>query len=169
MATDRERIGLRRYFERKEVKDGDLDLLEGYLRDTNPLLANWGKVGRNFAKLLEDSNALSDEEYVEGSERTFLASIQRDFLHLRNPRQADYESSDNSIQVHSAVSLLREVEILYDQICSMMAEEDHPLMPKDVLVLAPDLDLYAPFIQAVFGAHDSLFAYSLEGVSTSSC
>ena len=157
---------MRRYFEKREVKEGDLDLLEGYLRDTNPLLANWGKVGRNFAKLLEDSNALSDEEYVEGAERSLLSSIQRDFLYLRNPHEENGErSSDNSIQVHSAVSLLREVEVLYDQICSMMAEEDHPLMPKDVLVLAPDLDLYAPFIQAVFGAHDSLFAYSLEGVS----
>ncbi len=180
VVTDKERIGLRRYLEKREVKQSDLDLWEGFLRDTHPLLANWGKVGRDFAKLLADSDAVTSEEYVDPLKNTLLGSVQSDLLHLQDPRQRKKgEVFDGSIQLHSAVSLLREVEVLYEQLCAMMTEKvdsssspqsqeflrlDTSLAPKEVLVLAPDLDLYAPFIQAVFGSSDSVLAYSLEGV-----
>jgi exodeoxyribonuclease V gamma subunit len=33
-----------------------------------------------------------------------------------------------------------------------MFEEDPNLLPKDIVVMTPDIHLYAPFVQAVFGA-----------------
>ncbi len=171
LASDRERIGGRRHLEKMRIKERELDQWENYVRDTNPLLANWGKAGREFLKFLEEGDVESDEHYQDPSGETRLARLQRDLLNLRNPRENEFgieSASDSSIQVHSAPSILREVEILYNQLCNLIAlrrKSDDPIEPKQVLVLAPDLNLYAPLIQVVFGAKDSAFSYSLEGIS----
>ena len=44
---------------------------------------------------------------------------------------------------------MREVEILYDNILNMF-EENSDLTPKDIVVMAPDIEKYAPYIKAVF-------------------
>ena len=49
---------------------------------------------------------------------------------------------------------MREVEVLYDNVLAMF-EEDPSLMPKDILVMTPDIEAYAPFIQAVFDIPES--------------
>ncbi|MBS0651665.1 MAG: exodeoxyribonuclease V subunit gamma [Verrucomicrobia bacterium] len=173
LATDRERIGARRHLEKIQIKETDVNLWEQYLRDTNPLLANWGKTGREFLKLIEEADLDSDEHYVDPGRETLLARLQNDLLHLRNPKEIGQDENsgpDGSLQVHSAPSLLREVEVLYNQLCDLISMP-HPgnaaIEPKDVLVLAPDLNLYAPFIQTVFGSKDSVLSFSLEGVADS--
>ena len=173
LATDRERIGARRHLEKIQKKETDVNLWEQYLRDTNPLLANWGKTGREFLKLIEEADLDSDEHYVDPGRETLLARLQNDLLHLRNPKEIGQDENsgpDGSVQVHSAPSLLREVEVLYNQLCDLISMP-HPgnaaIEPKDVLVLAPDLNLYAPFIQTVFGSKDSVLSFSLEGVADS--
>ncbi len=165
LASDRERIGARRHFEKRKFRQSDVEQWDLYLRDTNPLLSNWGKVGREFIKQLEGGDVLSGEAYIEPERKTLLAEVQRDLLHLRNPQETGPKvaaEGDCSIQVHSAVSHLREVEVLYEQVCGIS------LMPREILVLSSDLDLYAPFIQTVFGSKESKLSYSIEGVSASS-
>jgi hypothetical protein len=44
-----------------------------------------------------------------------------------------------------------EIEVLHDQLLEMFAE-DHGLLPKDILAMAPDIETYTPLIEAVFGA-----------------
>ncbi len=164
VTSDRERMGKRRYFEKKEVKLQDLEQWELYLRETNPLIANWGKVGRDFLQVLQ--NEEFEECYEEPNDGTVLSQLQSDLLLLRTPQPI--EKSDESIQIHSAISPLREIEVLYDQLCRLIAQHrngEDPIQPKEILVLAPDLDLYAPFIAAVFGASESALSYRLEGVS----
>jgi len=58
---------------------------------------------------------------------------------------------DTSIQIHSCHSPMREIEVLHDNLLAMF-EEDPDLLPKDIVVMAPDIESYAPFIQAVFDA-----------------
>jgi exodeoxyribonuclease V gamma subunit len=53
--------------------------------------------------------------------------------------------------VHSCHSPLREVEVLYDHLLEWF-QHDRNLQPRDVLVMTPDIETYAPFIQAVFDA-----------------
>lgn len=60
-------------------------------------------------------------------------------------------SRDASISIHDCHSPMRECEVLRDQILAALAA-DASLEPRDVLVLCPDLDTYAPVIDAVFGA-----------------
>ncbi|MBW2412058.1 MAG: exodeoxyribonuclease V subunit gamma [Deltaproteobacteria bacterium] len=56
---------------------------------------------------------------------------------------------DNSIQVHSCHSPMREIEVLQDNLLAFF-EEDPKLLPKDIIVMAPDIEKYAPYINAVF-------------------
>ena len=44
---------------------------------------------------------------------------------------------------------MREVEVLHDQLLALFAENSH-LLPKDVIVMMPEIETYAPLIEAVF-------------------
>jgi exodeoxyribonuclease V gamma subunit len=46
---------------------------------------------------------------------------------------------------------MREMEVLYDRLLSLF-EQDPSLEPQHILVMAPDIEVYAPFVQAVFAA-----------------
>lgn len=60
--------------------------------------------------------------------------------------------ADDSIRIHAAHSPLRELQILKQRLDELLAR--HPeLQPHDIAVLTPDIEPYAPFIEAVFGAH----------------
>ncbi|WP_159016885.1 exodeoxyribonuclease V subunit gamma [Cognatiluteimonas profundi] len=70
------------------------------------------------------------------------------------PRQA-VDRGDASLQFHACHTRLREVQVLHDQLRALL-EADAPdggsrLQPRGIAVLAPDIDLYAPHIEAVFG------------------
>ena len=139
----------------REPADADsLLLAEG-----NPLLATFGRVDREFQQVLE---AVSD--YDEGGADLFvdpgtdcaLHALQGDVLHLRH-RGAGREvpplalaANDHSISVHSCHSPSREVEVLRDQLRARF-EADLTLSPQDVIVMAPDIEKYAPLIEATFG------------------
>ena len=59
----------------------------------------------------------------------------------------------DSLQIHACHSPLREVEVLHDELLRLMASRED-LLPGDILVLAPDISRYAPFIHSVFGADE---------------
>jgi exodeoxyribonuclease V gamma subunit len=46
---------------------------------------------------------------------------------------------------------MREIEVLLDNLLAMF-EEDPALLPKEIIVMAPDIETYAPYIHAVFDA-----------------
>ena len=48
-----------------------------------------------------------------------------------------------------ATASLRELQVLRDQILSWLDEEED-LSPQDILVMAPDIEAYAPFIKGIF-------------------
>jgi exodeoxyribonuclease V gamma subunit len=133
--------------------------------DGNRLVASMGRLGRDFQHVLEER-----VQYVEGPEELFvdpapegrgsvLASIQSDMLHLRRrggQRGADAptlsrDPSDWSIKVCACRSPLREIEAVRDEILALFAAPTSTFLPEDVAVLAPSIEAYAPFIEAVFG------------------
>ena len=63
-------------------------------------------------------------------------------------------AEDRSVRVHDCHSATRELEALRDALLDAFAEIDG-LRPSDVLVLVPDLDTYAPLVDAVFGVQDA--------------
>ena len=151
-----------------------------YLEEGNALLASLGKQGRDFFTHLANLAAEMRETFVDSGEETLLAALQSDVLNLRDrgrkgtPR-AVVSSRDRTLSIHSCHGPLREVEVLHDQLLEMFAQ-DPGLLPKDILVMAPDIEAYAPLIEAVFGSgggadspegHRSGIPYSLADGSIS--
>ncbi|MCA1714921.1 MAG: exodeoxyribonuclease V subunit gamma, partial [Gammaproteobacteria bacterium] len=82
---------------------------------------------------------------------------QRDLLHRRAPPampwRAQVDRGDSSLQIHACHTRLREVQVLHDQLRGLLEDPrfDPPLQPREIAVLAPDIDRYAPHVEAVFG------------------
>lgn len=146
----------------------------------NSLLASLGKQSRDFiASLLAyDDEHVRNEELFEtpGPDpvravpadtreevRPLLEVLQHDVLDLRErggrpplgledtrfPQRAPVSGEDRSLQVHVCHGAMREVEVLHDRLLDLF--DRHPdLRPSDVVVMTPDIEQYAPAIEAVF-------------------
>lgn len=128
--------------------------VSGYFDEGNPLLASLGKAGREFAQLLAGVEGEEEEWYREPAAGTMLGLLQRDILELENHAAPEagkvtLAAADRSVQVHVCHSRLREVQVLHDTLLSLFAG-DPRLTPRDILVMAPDIEAYGPAIQAVF-------------------
>ncbi|MDR1890482.1 MAG: exodeoxyribonuclease V subunit gamma [Zoogloeaceae bacterium] len=127
-----------------------------------PLLAAWGRQGRDYIHLLDRYD--NPERYRADFERidlfasapeTLLGQLQNDMLELRSPEESKalhppVAADDHSLCFHLAHSAQREVEILHDQLLAAF-DADPDLRPRDVIVMTPDINAYAPHIEAVFG------------------
>lgn len=123
----------------------------------NPLLASLGRLGRDFSNLLLECGSPVGGEtdlYCRSDGETLLAQVQNDILELRTaaaPASRCVSVADGSISLHSCHSAMREVEVLHDQLL-LLFEQDRDLHPRDVVVMTPDIETYAPCIAAVFDA-----------------
>ncbi|HSX04276.1 MAG TPA: exodeoxyribonuclease V subunit gamma [Rhabdochlamydiaceae bacterium] len=123
--------------------------------EQNPLLANLGKLGRRFFTSVLDQDLNLNEDYPCSSDGLLLQTVQRSILEdLPLPK----ESEDESIQIRSTSSKLREIEVLYDTLVSHL--EKNSLEPHEIAVFAPDISAYAPFIQAVFSKSSMTYSIS---------
>ncbi len=136
-----------------------------------PLLAAWGKQGRDFIGLLDAHEA--PELRHQHARRlqaigqridcfdanpgdTLLRQLQDDIRDLRPLAEtrsrwpAVDAAADRSISFHITHGPQREVEVLHDQLLQALAA-DATLQPRDVIVMVPDIAAYAPHVQAVFG------------------
>jgi exodeoxyribonuclease V gamma subunit len=57
---------------------------------------------------------------------------------------------DDSVQVHACHGPARQVEVLRDVVLGLL-EADPTLEPRDVIVMCPDVETYAPLVAAAFG------------------
>ncbi|MCD6161701.1 MAG: exodeoxyribonuclease V subunit gamma [candidate division Zixibacteria bacterium] len=137
---------------KQTLKADDLHLEEG-----NSLLASMGALGREFFSLVNDFDLEEYKHFIDTGRNNMLTAIQSDILNLRGCDKSDktmIPENDCSIQIHSCHSPMREIEVLYDNLLAMF-EADSNLTPTDILVMTPDIELYAPFIQTVFGKSSS--------------
>jgi len=126
---------------------GDLHLEQGH-----SLLASLGTLGRDFFQLLNDYPLSENTLFEDPGEENLLRSIQSDILNLRDRARVGKKmltDADTSIRIHSCHSPMREIEILQDCLLSFFTANPG-LKPGDILVMTPDIGLYAPLIQAVF-------------------
>ncbi|PKH25040.1 exodeoxyribonuclease V subunit gamma [Enterobacterales bacterium CwR94] len=130
----------------------------------NPLLASWGKLGRDNAWQLAQIDGQEIDAFVELSDEKLLHRVQHDLLALEDHSQIGLteealatsrdkrhlDPDDRSLTVHLCHSPQREIEVLQDRMLAMM-EDDPTLTPRDFIVMVADIDAYTPFIQSVFG------------------
>ncbi|MDB6002204.1 MAG: exodeoxyribonuclease subunit gamma, partial [Rhizobacter sp.] len=152
------------------------DLAEVALQDmhahAHPLLAAWGRQGRDFVRQLDafDDVAAAQQRFEiprvdlfdDGEGDTLLSQVQariRDLVPLSEHPPVDVADSDRSIVFHVAHSAQREVEILHDQLLALLDNGpdgealNPPLNPRDIVVMVPEIDSFAPAIRAVFGQY----------------
>ena len=158
--------------QRQAYKSGmsaDLSLADLH-QHANPLLAAWGKQGRDYLRLLDlfdEKSAYESwgwpdhkidlfEDYGDNAaQRSLLQQVQQAILDLEplpetpNP----IANIDESLVFHIAHSPQREVEILHDQLLARF-NADPTLHPRDIIIMVPDINTYAPHIRAVFGQLD---------------
>jgi len=148
--TEREAGRIKAGYGLKLADEEDLHLEGG-----NRLLSSMGELGRTFFGYVISAEHELIEEFEEEECRDLLSCIQSDILNLNDRTIKDEpcfpvsEAPDSSLQFHSCHSPVREAEALYDNLLAMF-EDDPELLPNDIIVMAPDIGLYAPLIHAVF-------------------
>jgi len=118
--------------------------------DGHPLLSTLGQQGREFQELLLNQDMpfeLELDSFEAAEAANNLQQLQNDILN--NCLDGRTLQKDNSISLHACHSRLREVEVLKNQLLQAL-EEDKALELRDIVVMAPDIQVYEPFISAVF-------------------
>jgi exodeoxyribonuclease V gamma subunit len=128
---------------------------DSHLRARHPLLASLGRDVRELERLLP----VSAQEVPTGSTtpgRTLLHRLQADIAanHLPDGSHT-VQPDDRSISVHACHGPARQVEVLREVLVGLLAD-DPTLEPRDVLVMCPDIEAYAPLVSAAFGLGDVL-------------
>ncbi|WP_145563527.1 exodeoxyribonuclease V subunit gamma [Yersinia aldovae] len=138
--------------------DGEQDL-------TNPLLASWGRLGRDHMFLLSQVDDIQEvHAFVDIEPDNLLQGVQHDILELEDhavigtsPETLAHSGgkrllalSDRSLSLHVCHSPQREVEVLQDSLLGLLAANPE-LTPRDIIVMVADIDSYTPYIQATFG------------------
>lgn len=134
----------------------------------HPLLAAWGKQGRDFIGLLDEHDSERERKRYQSlfdgqridlfeshGEACLLNQLQEDIRNLSplaetRAKWPAVATDDHSIAFHIAHSPQREVEVLHDALLAAF-DADPTLRARDVIVMVPDVDAYAPHIDAVFG------------------
>ena len=150
-------------------------LTESLVPVGHPLLASWGKHGRDYIQAVDDFQTKDElgvplqrvnvfidplnEADEAGQAPNALQRLQSAVLHMAEPptEPIPLAPADDSIRFVQAHSAQREVEVLHDRILSWL-DEDTNLHPCDIMVMVPDMASFAPHIHAVFGRFKPLLA-----------
>lgn len=133
----------------------------------NPLTTSWGRIDVELTDLLLEKEerlqtkvTTSSEQFREFKTATILGTLKGDITEGQSRGAVVGDASDaippiivrpndRSLGLHVCYSPMREVEILYDQLLDCFATMPG-LRPRDILVMTPAIEEYAPFIRAVF-------------------
>jgi len=125
----------------------------------HPLLVSWGRESRELQTVLASrriDGRLLPAGTAHGS--SLLATVQEDIRRDRPPRRDDRiaaavgRGEDRSVQIHVCHGARRQAEVARDAILHALAA-DPTLEPRDVVIMTPDLDTFAPLLEAAF-PHD---------------
>jgi exodeoxyribonuclease V gamma subunit len=137
---------------------------------SNPLLRAWGRDAREMQVVLHATGSghprpaggslpRATPAPAPPTTRSLLSRIQADIRGDVAPpgppgrdqldQRPVIDPEDISVQVHSCHGRTRQVEVLRDVLLRRFAD-DPTLEPRDVLVLCPDIETFAPLVEAVF-------------------
>ena len=143
-----------------------------YFEVGHPLLVALGRIAQDFCLTLDDCDAIDERDAMDDAEplpgaTSLLAQVQtsirclepalvgqplRDALGSGTPAHDALQAMrvDHSLRVHACHTRLRELEVLKDSLLRGLAD-DPSLQHRDIVVMAPDISAYAPYLAAVFG------------------
>jgi exodeoxyribonuclease V gamma subunit len=120
----------------------------------NPLLASMSRDVRELQQIL-CGVALHDEHHrIADRPATLLGRLQADLAEDRVPAEPVLLAEhDRSLQVHATHGAARQVEVLREVILGLLSA-DPTLEPRDILIMCPDVEAFAPLVAASFGMAD---------------
>ena len=135
----------------------------------HPLLATLGRDVRELELTLlrrdvEDASAPAAAPFGqgpagEGSSRgaaagTRLEQLQADIRANRAPSAVSTIDDTTTFQVHACHGPARQVDALRETLLWLLDESKGSLQPRDIVVMCPDVETYAPLIKAAFASVD---------------
>ncbi|WP_322920787.1 exodeoxyribonuclease V subunit gamma [Nocardioides renjunii] len=127
----------------------------------HPLLGSLGRDARELRRTLGDlpSTPAATAPPAKG---TLLGWLQHDLRANSAPtaqERAGRTGLDDSVQVHACHGAARQVDVLREVLVGLLQDSvddprQEPLEPRDILVMVPDIETYAPLISAAFGMAD---------------
>ncbi len=129
----------------------------------NPLILSLSRQGREFIEefkrlgISEDSfENVSAEDESSKEDGTVLNKLKAQLFTGKKPSTpAIVSKADRSVQIRSCHTIKRELEVLRDEILSTFytaKESGKKDAPRNMLVMVPSVEQYAPYIEAVFGS-----------------
>ncbi len=123
----------------------------------HPLLASLGRDTRELRRLLADVPSSSTAVDVAEPD-SLLGWLQHDLRANHAPTVEEragrrVRDDDRSLQVHACHSAARQVDVLREVLVGLL-DDDPTLEPRDILVMCPDIETFAPLISAGFGLAD---------------
>lgn len=131
-----------------------------WLLEAPGLEARFGRLGGEFQQLLEGTGEaqLGEEQERDlffapaaGTARPpLLAQLQEQLADADRIPSLAMDPEDHSLEFHACPGRLRQVQIVRDRLLQLLAA-DPGLEPRDILVMTPDIDGFAPLVASVFG------------------
>lgn len=156
---------LKAQYKRQSEKQSGLSALVGR-NPGHPLLAAWGKQGRDYIRLLDEFDQTQQHLQLFHGQRVdlfeprptdhLLGQLQDDILNLRTLEETRQQweplspAQCRSLQFATAHSVLREIEVLHNDLLQQL-HDDGSLQYRDIMVMVPDIAQYSAAIHAVFG------------------
>ncbi len=128
----------------------------------NPLLRSWGRDAREMQLVLASEGVTGGTHAaVTGSLANLLGLLQADIRADRAPpgppppgsedQRPVMSGDDDSLRAHSRHGRARQVEVAREAVLHLL--EAHPaLEPRDVIIMCPDIEVFAPLVNAAFGS-----------------
>lgn len=116
----------------------------------HPLLATLGRDLRELQRALPEPET---DEYISSATYpdTLLGWLQSDIAaDAVRPAGRTLRRTDRSVQLHACHGPARQIDVLREVLLGLLAD-DPTLEPRDILVMCPDIESYAPLITAGFG------------------
>lgn len=121
----------------------------------HPLLATLGRDLRELQRSLP--HEVATDEFLPGGDEprdTLLGWLVSDVAaNAVRPAGRTLAAGDRSVQVHSCHGAARQVDVLREVLLGLLAD-DPTLEPRDILVMCPDIEAYAPLVVSAFGLGD---------------
>ncbi|GAB4586711.1 exodeoxyribonuclease V subunit gamma [Nocardia sp. IFM 10818] len=130
------------------------------VRVRHPLLAALGRDVRELQERLSGYDHIDTYHPMpeQLGPRTLLSELQAAIRQDRWSLMPEAALADGTISVHSCHGPARQVEVLRDALLGLFGA-DPTLEPRDVIVMCPDVESYAPLVRAAFGQ------WSLDGAA----
>lgn len=119
----------------------------------HPLLRSLGRDARELQVRLAAHTTPSSDEHlaVAGRPRTLLAALQEDLAADRPPTAPTPDPADRSLQVHACHGRHRQVDVLREAVLGLL-QDDPTLELRDIIVMCPDVEAFAPLLGGAFSA-----------------